>query len=129
MFNRSGITSVSAVSSKNILADATNFFSVGCVVDTTCGATVGTKKIAKAGTPVLVDLTDLSVAVLPETTVETASNANGILLHDVDVTAADANGAVLLFGFVNFNRLDASVQTLTTAAVKAALKDIKYISL
>ena len=129
MFNRSGITTVSAVSSKQILADVKNFFSVGCIVDKTDGVLVDGRKIMKAGTPVVIDLTNLQTPVVSETTAEGASDANAILLHDVDVTDADANGAALLFGFVNFNRLDASVQTLMTAEVQAALSDIKFISL
>lgn len=43
--------------------------------------------------------------------------ATGVLLHDVDVTAGDNNGTLLIFGFVNINRLDTDVQTaITTAA-------------
>jgi hypothetical protein len=43
--------------------------------------------------------------------------AVGVLLHDVDVTDGDDNGTLLIFGFVNINRLDADVQTaITTAA-------------
>lgn len=43
--------------------------------------------------------------------------AKGVLLHDVDVTAGDNNGTLLIFGFVNINRLDTDVQTaITTAA-------------
>lgn len=30
----------------------------------------------------------------------------GVLLHDVDVTNGDDNGTLLIFGFVNINRLD-----------------------
>lgn len=43
--------------------------------------------------------------------------ATGVLLHDVDVTDGDDNGTLLIFGFVNIDRLDADVQTaITTAA-------------
>lgn len=42
--------------------------------------------------------------------------ATGVLLHDVDVTAGDNNGTLLIFGFVNINRLDADAATAITAA-------------
>ena len=55
------------------------------------------------------------------TPVDGSSNAVGILLHDVDVTDGDANGSLLIWGFVNINRLDASVQSMITDALKTAL--------
>ena len=44
----------------------------------------------------------------------------GVLLHDVDVTAGDDNGTLLIFGFVNINRLD----TDTAAALLAVESDL-----
>lgn len=38
------------------------------------------------------------------------TTGNAVVLHDVDVTAGKANATALLFGFVNFNRLDSDVQ-------------------
>lgn len=49
------------------------------------------------------------------------SNANGIILHDVDVTTGNANATLLIFGFVNTNRLDTDVAIKITPAVKTAL--------
>lgn len=46
-----------------------------------------------------------------------ALNANAVLLHDVDVTAGDANGTALYFGIVNYNRLDSDVQALVSCGV------------
>lgn len=42
----------------------------------------------------------------------------GVLLHDVDVTAGSDNGTLLIFGFVNINRLDTA-----TAAELLAVED------
>lgn len=54
--------------------------------------------------------------------VDGTNNAVGVLLHDVDVTAGDANATLLLFGFVDLNKLDTTTATSITGAVKAALK-------
>ena len=43
----------------------------------------------------------------------------GVLLHDVDVTAGDDNGALLIFGFVDLNKVDASVATALVAVASA----------
>lgn len=49
------------------------------------------------------------------------SNAVGVLVHDIDVTAGDANGSLLIEGYVNTNRLDSTVKAKITTAVKTAL--------
>lgn len=50
-----------------------------------------------------------------------SADAVGILLHDVDVTDTDANCSLLIWGFVNLNRIDATTAALLTPAVQAAL--------
>lgn len=45
-------------------------------------------------------------------------NANAVLLHNVNVTDGTKNGTALLFGFVNYNRLEADVQALVTPGIK-----------
>ena len=45
-------------------------------------------------------------------------SANAVLLHNVDVTAGTKNGTALLFGFVNYNRLESDVQALVTPGTK-----------
>lgn len=75
----------------------------------------------------ITDLTDYGIAVTGTPadsdgiqvhfTAGVDDKATGVLLHDVDVTDGDDNGTLLIFGFVNINRLDADVQTaITTAA-------------
>ena len=123
MLNRSGITKTTATAQTQILADVDNQFAVGCVVPASMQATAndGSRKIVKAGTPLKIDLSNLqTVAAAPTTNPaaasgETASDMNAVLLHDVDVTAGNANGTALVFGFVNLNRIDAT----TVAKLKA----------
>ena len=57
-----------------------------------------------------------------------ASNAVGVLLHDVDVTTGDANGTLLLFGFVNTNRIDEKTKAKLTDIVKKAMPMIKFVA-
>lgn len=121
MLNRSGITRTSYSNIKQILANVELQSSVGCIVPQSLGVTVGSKKIAKAGTPVNIDLMNLNNAVTqPAAAVEegdTEVPMNAVLLHDVDVTAGAANGTALIFGFVNLNRVDADVATAIGEAV------------
>lgn len=121
MLNRSGITKDTYGAPKQILANVELQASVGCIVPQSLGVTVGTKKIAKAGTPINVNLEKLNaVATKPaaagEGTTAAAAAMNAVLLHDVDVTSGNANGTALIFGFVNLNRLDSDVVTAITAA-------------
>ena len=57
----------------------------------------------------------------------TVSDAKGILLHDVDVTTGNANGTLLIFGFVNVDRIDATVMEKNNEHVKEALKGIYFL--
>ena len=106
MLNRDGVQKTTLASSRQILANVGLQSSVGCIVPSALGVAVGTKKIAKAGTPIRVDLMNLQT-VAQAANDETAMNA--VLLHDVDVTAGNANGTALVFGFVNVNRVETDV--------------------
>lgn len=116
MLNKSGITKNSYMNVRQILFDVDKQTSVGCVVPQSLGVAVGTSKIAKAGTPIKVDLNNLQGDVV-EANDSTAMNA--VLLHDVDVTAGKGNGTAVIFGFVNVNRCDSDVQSLITTAAGA----------
>lgn len=86
------------------------------------------RKIVKAGTPLYGDFTARGTAFVVETTSGDSSNANCIALHDVDVTAGTENGTIVLFGFVDLNKLESSVAALITDEVVAALdKRITFI--
>jgi len=114
MLNSTGTTKQDFGNSTQILADVGNQSSIGCVVSAALGVTVGNQTIAKAGTPINMNLQSTqTAAVLATGTVA----MNGVLLHDVDVTNGNNNGTALLFGFVNLNRIEADVQTKITTAV------------
>ena len=111
MLNRDGITTKKYGAPVQILANVEHQYSVGCSVPASMGVDVGDGlKIVKAGTPITIDLLDTSKAVIAATT-----TCNAVLLHNVDVTnvktGAAANGTALVWGFVNFNRVEDDVQT------------------
>lgn len=126
MLNRSGVASATYAATKQILANVDLQSSVGCIVPQSLGVAVGTKKIAKAGTPIKIDLMNLQTAAVKATGTVAL---NAVLLHDVDVTAGNANGTALIFGFVNVNRVDADVATAITTAIAAdgASKQITFM--
>lgn len=120
MLNRSGIIKETAVAPSQILFNVQNQMSVGVIVDETVG-TAGKdgKKIVKAGTPLNGDLTARGTAFVAAK--DTSNPAVGVLLHDVDVTDGDANGTLLIWGFVNLNRMDSTTAGLITATRKTEL--------
>ena len=113
MLNYDGIEKTTLTAPKQILANVQLQESVGCIVPQTLGAAVGSKKIAKAGTPINIDFTNLQTAAKAAAT---ASPMNAVLLHDVDVTSGSKNGTALIFGFVNLNRVDSDVATAIATA-------------
>lgn len=126
MLNRSGISKTTMTAPRQILANVELQSSVGCIVPQALGVEVGGKKIAKAGTPIKVDLMNLQAAAAKA---DGTTAMNAVLLHDVDVTNGNANGTALIFGFVNVNRVESDVATAITTAVGAtgASKQITFI--
>lgn len=116
MLNRSGVSKSTFAATKQILANVELQSSVGCIVPQSIGVTVGSKKIAKAGTPIKVDLMNLNAAAVKA---DGTTKMNAVLLHDVDVTAGNANGTALIYGFVNVNRVDSDVAAAITTAAAA----------
>lgn len=112
------IKTVAGTAKKQILFATQPYMAVGAVMSDTDAVTVDGRKIQKAGTPVAGDLTARNTAF----TKAGASDAVGVLLHDVDVTEGAENATVLIFGFVDVNKLESDVVTLLTAGVKTALK-------
>ena len=106
MLNRAGVVKTTYGNVGQILANVELQASVGCIVPQSLGVVVGSKKIAKAGTPIVVNFANLGADVAAP-----AQNlpANAILLHNVDVTSGKANGTALYFGVVNINRVDSDV--------------------
>ena len=119
MLNRSGVSTNTYGATKQILANVELQSSVGCIVPQDLGVAVGAKKIAKAGTPIQIDLLNLQTVAKKA---DAATALNAVLLHDVDVTSGNANGTALVFGFVNVNRVDTDVAAAITTATGAADK-------
>lgn len=113
----SGFKKSTAITPTQILFNTEPQVSVGIVVsDSGVIANSEGKKIVKAGTPLTGNLEARSTAFTAGT-----SNAVGVLLHDVDVTNGAENGTLLIFGFVNLDRLDSTTAALITSEVKTAL--------
>lgn len=208
MFNRDGVKNTKYGAPVQILANVELQYSMGCRVPQSIGTdVVGVGKIAKAGTPVFLNLAtrDIVPVVKPGAVTETATGsviigasitkvevvaatfktavsntagiykfkatvdnstttwklgedtvtlntygitvtgtvanndeiqvvftasgtatANAVLLHNVDVTDGTKNGTALLFGFVNYNRLESDVQALVTPGTK--IGDVQIVT-
>lgn len=124
MYNRTHITKVSAAAPDQILFNVQNQMSVGVkIAQNFAGAvTENGRKIVKAGTPLTGDLTDRSVPF----TAATDSAVVGVLLHDVDVTDAAANCTLLIWGFVNLDRVDSTAKAKLTTAIQTKLAGRVY---
>ena len=130
MLNQTGVRKETYGNTNQILFAVEHQVSMGVVVSNTLGVAEGTKKVVKAGTPLTGNLDARTKAFTAATTGSPteASDAVGVLLHDVDVTTGDANGTLLLFGFVNTNRIDATTKAKLTDTVKAAMPMIKFVA-
>ena len=124
MFNNTHVKHETYGNRNQILFAIEHQVSMGCVVDASAGVVENGRKIVKAGTPLT---GDLDARTTPFTKA-TGANAVGVLLHDVDVTVAENNGTILLFGFVNTNRIDETTKALITEEVKTALPMIKFVA-
>lgn len=126
-FNRTGIRHEVYNDVPQILLDPALKYTMGIVVSDDAGTEDGTtkKKIVKAGTPLT---GNLDARTTPFTKANTdGSDVVGVLLHDVDVTTGDANGEIVIFGFVNMNRIDSTVQSELNTNVQKGLPMIKFI--
>ena len=123
MLNQSGVTTTKGFNTNQILASTQLQYSVSVIVANTGVSEVGGKKIIKAGTPLAGDLITRTAF-----TQCNDGTAVAVLLHDVDVTAGNANAAALVFGFVDYTKLDSSVKALLTSEVKKALTKITFVS-
>lgn len=120
MFNRSGIKKETLAAPQQILFNVQNQMSVPILVDKTMASvTVDGRKVVKAGTPLSGDLTARNTAF--KAAVDTTAPAVGVLLHDVDITDNNANGTLLIWGFVNLDRLDSATASKITATRKTEL--------
>lgn len=130
MLNQTGVRKETYGNTNQILFAVEHQVSMGVVVSKALGVAEGTKKVVKAGTPLIGNLDARTTAFTAATAGSSteASDAVGVLLHDVDVTTGDANGTLLLFGFVNTNRIDATTKAKLTDTVKKAMPMIKFVA-
>lgn len=123
MSNHTKISHVSGAAPVQILYNVQHQMSVGVMVDSTMASvTKNGRKIVKAGTPLTGDLAARGTAFKASG----ASDAVGVLLHDVDITDGNANGSLLIWGFVNLDRLESDTKALITSGVKTALAGKVY---
>jgi len=109
---------------KQILANAKLFQSFGAQIADTGVAVKDGKKVILAGTPV--GGADFLADEQASLKVANDATAVGVLLHDVDVTSGQANGTVVVFGWVNLNRLDESV-TIADEAKTALENKVTFV--
>lgn len=128
MLNNTGIKKTTYGGPVQILFNVQNQMSVGIkLAKNFAGAvTENGRKVVKAGTPLSGDLTARGTAFVAAADDSTGSAGDGkpavgVLLHDVDVTDADANATLLIWGFVNLSHVDSTTATLITAARKTEL--------
>ena len=119
MLNNTGIKKTTYGGPVQILFNVQNQMSVGIRVDDAYSVTRDGRKIVPAGTPLSGDLTARTTAFVKA--VDNTAPATGVLLHDVDVTEGDANGTLLIWGFVDLNKVDSATAALITATRKTEL--------
>ncbi|ASS76824.1 hypothetical protein CIG75_19010 [Tumebacillus algifaecis] len=128
----SKFTEAAYTNKKEILKFPDHYVAVAVTIDD-AGVTADAsgKKIVPAGTilggGVLADPSKLAKKATTTTGVDPApdtTNAEGVLLNDVDVTYGPASGAMLIHGFVDLNK----IPTAPTALEKDALKQITFIA-
>lgn len=130
MLNRTGVRREKFGNVSQILFDVKNQTSVGIVVDDSAGTEESTgRKIVKAGTPLAGSLDARTTPFTAASGSGASNTAVGILLHDVDVTAGDANGTLLIRGSVNTARIDEATRAKITADVKAKLPLITFANM
>lgn len=97
---------------KQILIADSEMISLAAKISNTGVSASNGKKIVKAGTPVYGDLKARNTAF----TVSGEGKPVGIVLHDVDVTEGTNNVSVVVFGAVDLEKVETSVQTALKSA-------------
>ena len=84
------------------------------------------KKIIKAGTPLYASTDIFMNRQTKMTTVSTSNKAYGVARWDIDVTGGDTNATLLVAGYVDYLKLDSTVQTAVDTA-KTSLTRILFL--
>lgn len=96
-------------------------FEIGVQVANTGVSTTNGRKIIPAGTPIGGTTSALTTrnAVLQVTNSSSnGANAQGVLRYDVDVTDGNANGTMIVFGFIDESKCPTIEATAKTALTK-----------
>lgn len=112
------------VKDTEILAFLNPLVSIAAQYEQGTGATVGGRTIVKAGTLIGGGFTESYNGVAEIDT----DAPEGINLYDVDTTDGDAEGAVVLLGFINTDVVESTIAATYTEEVKAALPKIGFIA-
>lgn len=84
------------------------------------------RKIIKAGTPLYASTDIFMNRQTKMTTVSTSNTAYGVARWDIDVTDGDTNATLLVAGYVDYLKLDSTVQTAVDTA-KTSLTRILFL--
>lgn len=118
------VSSASYGNDKQILIAPETAVEIGCLVTNTgVSANAEGKKIIKAGTPVG-SSTDVKMNRQTVLTVVSDATAQGVVLHDVDVTAGQRNATLVIKGVIDYEKVDEDVQAMYTSTVTGAMPDI-----
>lgn len=125
MANKVVNTTLGAPEKHILIANESYMVTLGGIIKNT-GVSAGTdgRKVVKAGTPLYGDIEKRDTGF----TIAGAEGAKPVcvLLHDVDVTAGDENGTIVIAGCVDLLKLETSVRT-AIASVKADLPRIIFV--
>lgn len=124
MANKVVNTTLGAPEKHILIANDSYMVTLGAIIkDTGVEAGSDGRKVVKAGTPLYGDIEKRDTGF---TISAGAGNPTCILLHDVDVTAGDENGTIVLAGCVDLLKLDASVKS-AIASAKTYLPRIIFV--
>lgn len=87
------------------------------VAETGNAPTASATPVASTGTLAIGSVTTVTSG----STGTVSSNAVGVLLHDVDVTAGNENATLLIFGFVDLNKVSTNALNAIDSTTKSAL--------
>lgn len=105
---------------KQILIAPELAFTIGALVGNSgVDANSEGRKIIKAGTPVG---GSTSVLTNRQTVLTVGGTAQGVVLHDVDVTAGDTNATIVLEGTIDLLKLDSTTATALSSAAGTLTK-------
>lgn len=121
------VNSASYGNDKQILIAPEVAVEIGCLVTNTgVSADSEGKKIIKAGTPVG-SSTNVLMNRQTVLTVVSDATAQGVLLHDVDVTAGQENATLVIEGVIDYEKVDEDVQAMYTSTVTGAMPKVTIV--